>query len=500
MLISYAVSKKKKVWGTWEELILGGAVLRHGTHDWVVISEELRTRTIYPFYFTPEACRARYEDLQRRYTGCKYWYNELRERRVSELKRELEKSEETIGLLVSKLKHLKAVKGHSDQIIYASSHTEFPPVSIQKTKGVNRKTVHKGRSKDEFELSAGSFTHDLEKDRPPKSLSPSIGSSKNVDVKLEAPELCMNTIIEKSIEKGGTIRKTRGKRKRKDGSWDVKEGIVERENLGSCSATRRIETSTSGCCQTVRSSSADLQYGESCRDSQNEDLVGIFNSVTENQYALVFRRRLDSQKRARYRKTIKQHMDLDTIRSSIANNCIKSTPELFKDLLLIANNALVFYSKRTREYKSGLALRSIITKRYKELCNDSSSVSSGSSSEPLSSIIGFPSMSSPPVRPRSIRPRAPSKLPMLVVKFPSSGPMAVPHGYMKLSSKSDSSNLNSETEGIKKVSIESLDVADAKAAKKGLGRPRRVGGGGGRGSKQPPLPRNSTNRKRAHQK
>lgn len=105
----------------------------------------------------------------------------------------------------------------------------------------------------------------------------------------------MDTVIEKSNEKGGTIRKRRGKRKRKDGSWDVKEGIVERENLGSSSGTRRIETSTSGCCQMVRSSSTDLQDGESCRDPQSEDLVEIFNSVTENQYALVFRRRLDSQ-------------------------------------------------------------------------------------------------------------------------------------------------------------------------------------------------------------
>ncbi|KAI3701038.1 hypothetical protein L2E82_45681 [Cichorium intybus] len=33
---------------------------------------------------------------------------------------------------------------------------------------------------------------------------------------------------------------------------------------------------------------------------QSDDLVGIFNSVTENQYALVFRRRFDSQKRTHF--------------------------------------------------------------------------------------------------------------------------------------------------------------------------------------------------------
>ena len=41
-------------WGTWEELLLGGAVLRHGTRDWDVVAAELRTRNLCPFIFTPE--------------------------------------------------------------------------------------------------------------------------------------------------------------------------------------------------------------------------------------------------------------------------------------------------------------------------------------------------------------------------------------------------------------------------------------------------------------
>ncbi|KAI7757984.1 hypothetical protein M8C21_018705 [Ambrosia artemisiifolia] len=457
----------KKVWGTWEELVLGGAVLRHGTGDWDIISSELRTRTLYPFYFTPQACRARYEDLQQRFTGCKYWYDELRERRVAELKQALQKSEESIGLLVSKLENLKAEKGHCDQLNYDSSQTESPPLSLPKTKAAMIKSTKKQGSKDDFEASAGSFTQDLETNPQSKSHSPSLDSP---EVKLEVPESCM-------------IRKQRGKRKRKDGSWDVKEGIVEIENLGSSGCIRRDETSTSSGC--VRSSNVD---GEG---PQFDDLVGIFNSVTENQYALVFRRRLDSQKRARYRNTIRQHMDLDTVRSRIANNCIKSTQELFKDLLLLANNALVFYSKRTREYQSALTLRGIVTKRYKQLFNDSSS----SSSKPLPSVPCFPSMSTP-VRPRSIRPRAPCKQPKLVVKFPVSGPVAGPHGYLKLSSNTNSTTLNPEIEGSKKSNVDSIGAADPKTIKRGLGRPRRVGGGG-RGSKQPPpLPRNCTNQKK----
>ncbi|KAK4796726.1 hypothetical protein SAY86_029052 [Trapa natans] len=39
-------------WGTWEELILGGAVLRHGAGDWELVASELRSRI--PYDFTPE--------------------------------------------------------------------------------------------------------------------------------------------------------------------------------------------------------------------------------------------------------------------------------------------------------------------------------------------------------------------------------------------------------------------------------------------------------------
>nr|XP_043611597.1 uncharacterized protein LOC122583237 [Erigeron canadensis] len=533
------VKKKKMVWGTWEELILGGAVIRHGTDDWDVISSELQTRTLFPFHFTPqyspsyrvllhwspaEACKARYEDLQKRYTGCKYWYNELRERRVAELKRELEKSQESIGFLISKLESLKAEKRNGDQIDYDSSQTESPPQTFPKTMGVKIKTTLKQGLKHEIDLSAVNFTQELDTNAPPKSQNPSVGSFQDTEVKLEVPESA-DTTIEVSNDKGGMIKKRRGKRKRKDGSWDVKEGIVESDNLGS---SRQNETSTSGCGRTALSSSADLQNREPCKGPGSDDLVGIFNSVTENQFALVFRRRLDSQKRARYRKTIRQHMDLDTIKSRIANCCIKSSQELFRDLLLIANNALVFYSKRTREYKSALTLRGIVTEKYRQLCSDSSS----SSGKRLSSILCFSSMSSPPVRPRSIRARAPCKPPKIVVKIPTGDPIVRPHGYLKLSSHSDSitsnhndtersknsnvgrtKELNSDFTTMsnidftsksnvgctKKSNADFSNASEPRNVKKGLPRPRRVGGGG-RGGKQPPAPRNSANRKRVHHK
>jgi len=43
-----------KRWGTWEELLLGGAILRHGTKDWNIVATELRARTGFPYTITPE--------------------------------------------------------------------------------------------------------------------------------------------------------------------------------------------------------------------------------------------------------------------------------------------------------------------------------------------------------------------------------------------------------------------------------------------------------------
>lgn len=87
-------------------------------------------------------------------------------------------------------------------------------------------------------------------------------------------------------------------------------------------------------------------------------------------------------------------MDIGTIRSRIMGQSIKSAKELFRDLLLVANNALVFYSKRTREYKSAISLRHLVMKEYKMHCR-------GYCHEATSAYIPC----NPPVKPRTVRPR-----------------------------------------------------------------------------------------------
>lgn len=51
--VAVAVSAPGR-WGTWEELLLGGAVLRHGTRDWELVASELRSRILCPCDLTPQ--------------------------------------------------------------------------------------------------------------------------------------------------------------------------------------------------------------------------------------------------------------------------------------------------------------------------------------------------------------------------------------------------------------------------------------------------------------
>lgn len=111
---------KNMMWGTWEELLLAGAVERHGTKNWELISQELRARTVY--VSSPEACKAKYDALRWRFNGHAsenpdHSHDDgntmlleiLRARRINELKtKEIPLKNDSIGSLESELRRLQA--------------------------------------------------------------------------------------------------------------------------------------------------------------------------------------------------------------------------------------------------------------------------------------------------------------------------------------------------------------------------------------------------------
>ncbi|KAG9140376.1 hypothetical protein Leryth_019611 [Lithospermum erythrorhizon] len=167
--------------------------------------------------------------------------------------------------------------------------------------------------------------------------------------------------------------------------------------------SRCNETSASECNQALVSSGPDDRSRDLCTVKNGDDLMEIFTSIAQNELGTVFRHRLDSQKRARYKKMIKQHLDFGTLRSRLVDGSIKSVKELFWDLFLLANNALVFYSKRTREYKSAFSLRGIVKKAYRQHCENSYNKAT-SRFLSLSQCCRYAFLSNPPSKPRSARP------------------------------------------------------------------------------------------------
>ena len=73
------------------------------------------------------------------------------------------------------------------------------------------------------------------------------------------------------------------------------------------------------------------------------------------------------QTNARYKSVIKRHMDLNAVRNKLEEGKYSANGEFFRDMLLIFNNALVFYSKESREYGAAHVLREFLIKEMERL-------------------------------------------------------------------------------------------------------------------------------------
>lgn len=104
----------EEIWGTREELLLACAVSRHGTQSWESVAMEVQARSPFsPHLLTAQTCKRRYHDLQRRFaaesqgidggearggaeSGAISLLDALRELRVAELRREVERYDVSI--------------------------------------------------------------------------------------------------------------------------------------------------------------------------------------------------------------------------------------------------------------------------------------------------------------------------------------------------------------------------------------------------------------------
>lgn len=175
---------------------------------------------------------------------------------------------------------------------------------------------------------------------------------------------------------------------------------------------------------------------------------------------------------------------MDTIRSRISSKTIKSTKELFRDLLVLTNNALAFYSKTTREYKSALLLRDHVSKKLRSSSlptNATTTVDDDKNNKNVSdrklaaAASNNNNNNNASVKPRSMRP---GNRKIVAAKVDGGGSINLG------SKKSTATKVNSADSPTLPPPVLSSSppprlAESSPAKKKGIGRPRRVGRGSG---------------------
>nr|GMD62240.1 ankyrin repeat, bromo and BTB domain-containing protein DDB_G0293800 [Ipomoea batatas] len=83
---------------------------------------------------------------------------------------------------------------------------------------------------------------------------------------------------------------------------------------------------------------------------KSEPLVRLLDVIRSHKHGSVFKRRLQVQKTAKYKSIIRRHVDLETVQARIDDGSYSScSTKLYLDLLLLFNNAIVFFPKSSPE-------------------------------------------------------------------------------------------------------------------------------------------------------
>ncbi|KAJ0987096.1 hypothetical protein J5N97_005452 [Dioscorea zingiberensis] len=95
----------------------------------------------------------------------------------------------------------------------------------------------------------------------------------------------------------------------------------------------------------------------------SQPLFSFLHIVRSSKPGSVFARRLESQETAKYKGLIRRHVDLEMVGWRIERSGGAYTrAEFFRDLLLLCNNAIVFYPKASGEAIAAVHLRELISK------------------------------------------------------------------------------------------------------------------------------------------
>ncbi|KAJ4842419.1 hypothetical protein Tsubulata_017630, partial [Turnera subulata] len=262
------------------------------------------------------------------------WLEELRKLRVAELKRELQRYDLSIVSLQLKVKRLKEETATTDKSDLERRVDENEPESLRgggEDSDRDNRSVNESNSPDPKVESPAAGPE-------PEPTAPGADGVRG-DVKLE--DSCDSAAEEPVVEVDFAHSK-------------------EEEEAGS-----------------DEQSSASLPGGEKKREPEGDEqtpaikivlpvesqpLVDLLDMLRSHKLGSLFQRRLDTQENPAYVSLIRQHMDLETIRTKLEEGryigCQKS---FFRDLLLLFTNAIVFFDKNTSESQAAVELLQLVS-------------------------------------------------------------------------------------------------------------------------------------------
>uniref|UniRef100_A0A803LFT7 Bromo domain-containing protein n=1 Tax=Chenopodium quinoa TaxID=63459 RepID=A0A803LFT7_CHEQI len=332
-----------------EELLLACAVQRHGIDAWDSVSRELQNRTSFS-HFTPLICQQKYRDLKRRFASdiageiagddAGLWLEELRRLRVAELRRDLQRYDLSIVSLQLKVKKLKEER---ESNVKEEIKEEREKISDPK------KIEERETEIDEVK------TSEAEPDEPvgtePGRASEPVGG--------EEDDSCNGSSNSKEE------RRSEQERRERVDSGELVESVAESRDDGGCGGggcrEKKIGVFSGNSSGEENQSPAVKANGE----GKLRSLVEFLDVVRARKLGSFFERRLESQENPKYTNLIKQHIDLETIQRRLEEGQYSDCQtKFYRDLMLLINNAIVFFTKRSSEHKAALELRQLLNKQF----------------------------------------------------------------------------------------------------------------------------------------
>lgn len=397
-------AKKKSRWSTWEELLLAFAVKRHGLKDWESVAMEVRTRTSLPDLLTAQVCREKYRDLHRRFMNSEElavdvdaggggavdipWLEKLRQLRVTELKQEVHRYDLSIQSLQLKVKRMEEERDHS---LKESQNDAVKPDLEEDRKEKRSENDEKNGDGETPEKASGKSVSVTESEHENRSFNES-NSTENRGTEEKAEPLSIEggetkpDPQTKPVGEEDSCNDSSDRREESNRTQDRKSenelAAETRDSVGASKDSSDVQSTAS--LTKRRRKRADLSGGDggnvataaaaaspataTKRESavKSEPFVGLLDIIRSRKHASMFERRLDSQKTERYKSMIRRHVDFGTVQARIDDGFYSGCPmSFYLDLLLLFNNAVVFFPKSSPEWRAAQQLRDIVTKELR---------------------------------------------------------------------------------------------------------------------------------------